>query len=290
MNITEFGTKLGFPAESFEFLRDAETLVLKERPLLEDCKTRFFEQGELPWDRLTPLAEKTGLHPFTVHLLFLVFLADEGRKRYLATGYSEEFFWEAMKDVRYKMEETKTVYDLWGVYCGWWHIEFFQFKKFCLGRLHFEIIPCEFDCTIADHSIKAHDPVINVHIPSFGPLYYEEVLDAYDRAAEFFGHLFPDGVFWYHCETWFLYPPVKELLPEGNLKRFAEDFKVVHTCFDHSYDDRYRIFQVPGSVPMEQYPEKTSLQRNLKSWLLAGNEMGLGFGLFVRKNGTILHD
>lgn len=289
MNITEFGTALGFPAESFDYLREAEALFLQELPLLEDCKTRFYQLEEDPWDRLAPVAERTGLHPYTVLLLFVVFLADEGKKRYLEAGYSEAFFWEAMKDVRYKMEETKTVYDLWGVYCGWWHVEFFLMKKFCLGRLHFEIIPCEFTCTVDGHTVKPHDPVINVHIPSFGPLLYEDVLDAYDRAAEFFGHLFPDGNLWYHCETWFLYPPVKALLPEGNLKRFAEDYQIVHSWIDPTIDDRYRIFQVPADVPMEQYPENSTLQRNLKAWLLQGNEMGISFGLFLRKDGKIHH-
>lgn len=290
MTVFEFGKKLDFPKESFSFLEKAEKILLKKADILKDCKVRFFASEEAPWVRLDALAEQLHLHPYTVHLLFVVFCAEEGRKRFLDAGYREDLFWDAMKDARFKMEETKTVYDVWGVYCGWWFLDFLLMKRFCLGRLQFEIIPSEFACSIAGHTLNPHDLVINVHIPSFGPLHYEEVMDAYQRAVEFYGHLFPDGNIWFHCETWILYPPVNALLPQGNMKRFSEDFKIVHSWIDPSVDDRYRIFQVPGHVPMEQYPESNTLQRNLKAWLLKGNEMGISFGLFLWKDGRIIQE
>ena len=154
--------------------------------------------------------------------------------------------------------------------------------------MQFEILPSEFHYELAGHTLKPHDPVVNVHIPSFGRLAHEDVLDAYSRAAKFFGHLFPDGAVWFHCETWMLYPQVNALLPAGNMKRFSEDFDIVHACIDPNQDDRYRVFMLPPDVPITEYPEKNALQKNLKAWLLEGNTMGVGFGLFLWKDGEVV--
>ena len=193
-----------------------------------------------------------------------------------------------MKDLKYKMEETQQVYGVWGVYCGPWLASFILLKCFCLGRLQFEILPSEFHYELAGHTLKPHESVVNVHIPSFGRLAHEDVLDAYSRAAKFFGHLFPDGAVWFHCETWMLYPQVNALLPAGNMKRFSEDFDIVHACIDPNQDDRYRVFMLPPDVPITEYPEKNALQKNLKAWLLEGNTMGVGFGLFLWKDGEVV--
>lgn len=70
-----------------------------------------------------------------------------------------------------------------------------------------------------------------------------------------------------------LYPQVNALLPAGNMKRFSADFDIVRACIDPDQDDRYRVFLLPPDVPVAEYPEKNTLQRNLKAWLLEGNTM-----------------
>ena len=72
------------------------------------------------------------------------------------------------------------------------------------------------------------------------------------------------------------------------MKRFSEDFDIVHACVDPNQDDRYRVFMLPPNVPIEEYPAKNTLQRNLKAWLQEGNTMGVGFGLFLWKDGEIV--
>ena len=136
--------------------------------------------------------------------------------------------------------------------------------------------------------LKQGDPVVNVHIPSFGKLLYPDVLDAYARAADFFQALFPDGHVWFHCETWMMYPPVHALIPKGNMTRFTADYEVVSAYIDPNEDDRFRVFPHPPEDPVEIYPENTPLQRDLKAWLLAGNTMGLGHGLMLWKNGAVV--
>ena len=291
VDVVKFGEACGFLQDAIDTLTTAAKQLEGQEgstAVFGRCRELLFAGiGEL-WREVDALAEKAGLHPFTVHQLFLVFCAEQTRLNYQKAGYSRELYWDAMKDLKYKMEETHRIYGVWGVYCGPWLASFLLMKCFCLGRLQFEILPSEFHFELAGHTLRPHDPVVNVHIPSFGRLAYEDVLDAYSRAAKFFAHLFPDGAVWFHCETWMLYPTVNALLPAGNMRRFSEDFQIVRACIDPGQDDRYRVFMLPPEVPVAEYPEKNMLQKNLKAWLLEGNTMGVGFGLFLWKDGEVV--
>lgn len=290
IDVVKFGQKCAFSQDAMDALIQAESKLEANHGLsvFTNCREQLFLGDGDPWKQIDALAEETGVHLFTVHQLFLIYCAEETKARYEKAGYSENLYWDAMKDLKYKMEETHQVYGVWGVYCGPWLSSFILLKCFCLGRLQFEILPSEFSYELAGHTLHPHESVVNVHIPSFGRLAHEDVLDAYSRAAKFFGHLFPDGAVWFHCETWMLYPQVNALLPAGNMKRFSEDFDVVHACIDPNQDDRYRVFMLPPDVPITEYPEKNALQKNLKAWLLEGNTMGVGFGLFLWKDGEVV--
>ena len=290
IDVISFGQKCAFSQDAMDALIQAESKLEANHDLsvFLTCREQLFLGKGDPWKRINALADEKGIHRFTMHQLFLIYCAEETKARYEKAGYSEELYWDAMKDLKYKMEETQQVYGVWGVYCGPWLSSFILLKCFCLGRLQFEILPSEFSYELAGHTLKPHESVVNVHIPSFGRLAHEDVLDAYSRAAKFFGHLFPDGAVWFHCETWMLYPQVNALLPAGNMKRFSEDFDVVHACIDPNQDDRYRVFLLPPDVPITEYPEKNALQKNLKAWLLEGNTMGVGFGLFLWKDGEVV--
>ena len=74
------------------------------------------------------------------------------------------------------------------------------------------------------------------------------------------------------------------------MRRFSQDFTVVRACIDPEQDDRYRVFGRPPSIPVAEYPATNRLQQGLKAWLLAGNTMGVGFGLLLWKDGKVLTD
>lgn len=238
--------------------------------------------------RLDQIAELTGIHPYTVHLLFYIFFAPITRERYRMNGLSLNLWHDAMLDLKWKLFETKQVYDIWGVHCGGWFRPFFTLERFALGRLQFEIMPSLIECENGPYKVNVGDPVINLHIPSSGPLIYEDVLAAYKQAACFFGKHFSEDAIPFQCETWLLYPRVNNLLPNGNMKRFTDDFDVRMAGIDPRQDDRWRVFHVPNSTPITEYEERTSLQRNLKSWLMEGNNMGIGVGCFFFENDRVL--
>ena len=291
-DISDFARFCRFPEEAESALLAGEAALRRTgraASVLEACREMLFSETGTPWPLLDGLAAEAGLHRYLVHQLFLIFCAGETHARYRAAGLSDGLYRDAMRDLKYKMEETWQVYGVWGVYCGPWLSSLLQMKCFCLGRLQFELRPSPFSLELAGYALRPGEPVVNIHIPSFGKLAYADVVDAYGRAASFFGDRFPGGAVWFHCKTWILYPPVNRLLPDGNLKRFSGDFQVVHaSCVDPLQDDRYRVFHLPADTPMEDYPETNTLQRNLKAWLLAGNTMGIGSGLFLWKDGEVV--
>ncbi len=291
IHVENFGKQCGFLPEAMKALTVAADLLEKQdeaASVFEKSKELLFAELVEAWNPINALGEKAGVHQFTMHQLFLIYCAEEAKVRHLAAGYSEQLYWDNMKDLKYKMEETHQVHGIWGVYCGPWLASFHLLKRFCLGRLQFEMCPGGFDYELAGHVLHSEDKLVNVHIPSFGKLDYEDVLDAYSRAAEFFGHLFPDGAVWFHCKTWMLYPQVIALIPGGNIKRFSEDYDIVYSGINPSEDDRYRVFMLPSHVPVTEYPENSTLQRKLKAWLLEGNTMGVASGLFLWKDGKIV--
>lgn len=291
MELSEFMERYSFPKEAATaLLRDAQKLKQNDphEAVFSHCQELLFEETEDPWPSLNAFARRIGVHPFTVHLLFLIHCTGYARENYRLAGISEEIFWDSMRDLKCKMQETRNVYGIWGVYCGPWLANFLRMKCFCLGRLQFELLHSPVEAKIAGHFLKKDAPVINMHIPSFGKLAYPDVLDAYRRAADFFQAYFRGGPIWFHCETWILYPSVNQLIPEGNMRRFSQDFQVVHTCIDPNQDDRYRIFGLPPDVPIAAYPENNILQKRLKSWLLQGNRMGVGSGVFIWKDQEVI--
>lgn len=289
--IEQFGIGCNFSMEARSALRQA-VQILEQFPqtasVFSSCQMQLFNQAGSPWVQLDALSETCGVHRFTVHQIFLIVCAAETFGRYREAGYSQTLYWDAMKDLKYKMEETRQVYGVWGVYCAPWLASLILMKCFCLGRLQFEVLHGEFQLSLAGSSLHIGEPVVNIHIPSFGKLQYEEVLDSYRRAAYFFKQVSPNDAVWFRCETWMLDPQVNKLLPEGNMKRFTEDFTVVKACVDPEQDDRYRIFHVPPQTPIAAYPVNNTLQRRLKAWLLDGNRMGVGFGLLLWKDGEVI--
>lgn len=294
-SVYQFCWTFDYPADATEILCAAcDTIYANERAaaLMEENISLMRQNGFTAYaeelDRPARIASLTGLHPYTVELLFFILCAPLARERYARMSLPETIWYASMLDLKWKLLETKQVYHVWGVHCGDWFRPFFTMERFALGRLQFEIIPSLIDCENGPHCVKKGDPVINVHIPSSGPLRYEDVLDAYGQAVQFFRTQFAADVIPFQCETWMLYPRVNQLLPDGNMKRFAADFDVRMAGIDPRQDDRWRVFHVPNSTPITEYEERTSFQKRLKAWLLEGNVMGIGVGCFFYENGRVL--
>ena len=85
-----------------------------------------------------------------------------------------------------------------------------------------------------------------------------------------------------YCDSWLLSPSLKELLPEGSrILAFAARFRLLSADAE-AQGYRQWVFKNPSLSP-EEFPERTSLQRNMKKFVLAGGKVGSGRGILLKK-------
>jgi len=295
-SMLQFGRDLNFPQEALDTMQATYETIASCPPAMQELEENiriFWNEGFDPiWDveiKLNFIAMLTSMAPFPVYLVFYCALADEAWRRYQKAGLGRELYLNSMHDLYCKIHITYGLYKMWGLYCSAWFNDFFLLKRFGLGRLEYELFESPFDYDHPAYALKKGQKLVNVHIPASGPLAMDGVVDSLKRAVDFYNDDFPDSVIPFLCETWMLYEPTYNLMPEGgNLRKFADLFTVVENQIIPGCDDRWRIFHMPNSVPISTYPEDTRMQRSMKKWLLEGNRMGNGLGIFFYDRGTFL--
>lgn len=230
--------------------------------------------------------KKLGIHKYTLELLALLEGWKIARVRYRQKDVADEIFWKSCHDLTCKLMECRAVYGVNGIFVGFWYDRFFQATRYALGRLQFELIsyPLEQSFWTGEKEIRKGDTVINIHIPSEGPLTEEAVEDALERARNFF----PDqDVF--VMDSWLLDPDLMKILPDGNIKKFTERFHVVHTMKNDTFQDGWRVFGADWQKNADQLPRRTILQKNIADYLKEGGTLGEGFGV-LRAGKTVKNE
>jgi hypothetical protein len=127
------------------------------------------------------------------------------------------------------------------------------------------------------------DRYISIHIPSDAVFLPEKVKASLLASRAFFRAHFPDYEnVEYRCSSWLLSPALKTLLPpQSNILAFqslftltGEDYSgsgYITWVYKRKYDD-YR-----------ELPEETTLQRNLKQYLLSGEVLSVGKGVLKKE-------
>ncbi|MBQ5869778.1 MAG: DUF5596 domain-containing protein, partial [Lachnospiraceae bacterium] len=138
--ITEALEIAGFPEDAKAYFEEIYLTIEANEELhrhLLASEACYYENGDYATE-IKQLAEKSGLHLYTVEMLHLLYCVDRLKDIYQARGYSEELLKDSMADLRYKLEECKAVHGTWGTFVFWWFKRFYECKTFKLGRLEFE--------------------------------------------------------------------------------------------------------------------------------------------------------
>lgn len=245
------------------------------------------------WER------ELGIHRYTLDLLVLLCCWGILRDRYEERKYPMEIFRDSFRDLGTKMKECRDVYGVIGIFVGAWHDRFLDISRFALGRLQFELVnyPLEKEYTDGERTVKKGDTVINVHIPSTGPLKKEDTDAAFALAESFYrGELFkeagcagkfpperiPEGPAVFMMESWLLDPDLMELLPEGNMKEFVSRFSLIAWEKSEQFPEGWRIFGSEWKKMPEELPRHTKLQKAVADYLQKGGKLGCGHGIFIR--------
>ncbi|MDO4298225.1 MAG: acyltransferase domain-containing protein [Lachnospiraceae bacterium] len=185
---------------------------------------------------------------------------------YRRLGISEQIFVDTMKCFPRFVGEHMASYGRYGFDRSFWTPRQIASRLFRIGELEYEM------------TVEEGKKVISIHIPSDAVLVREKLHDSYLCAKNFFAGKFPDyGSAEMVCESWLLAPELKYVLPEqSRILEFQKEFRLTEVAYgDNEYLEW--IFK-RRDIPLEQLPENTSLQRNLKKYLISGGKVGIGFG------------
>lgn len=296
--MTMFMEKLDLPPEAQKTFLSLDGMIAshpKERAELCELSGRFLAApntlGEI-LGRLDILAGELDIHPYTLHFYFLMGSTEGLQKKYKEAGLPESLFWHTIADLRYKLLECKDVYGLWGTFVAGWYPGFFDMTRFALGRLQFEWagFPLE---RYENHGVSLHkgDRVLNMHIPSCGPLTKEARMDAYRQAYRFFDRETAGAPLPMMCESWLLYPGHRDFLPAGsNILDFLNDFDILEKrdMDKENFGDLWRIFGRDYTLPAGELPTDTTLRQVYRDRLLSGKPVGLALGVLVFDGKEIL--
>ena len=222
-------------------------------------------------------APECGESPYTMRMLPYLCLLEPAEARYRASGIAETVYNDSFADLLWKTRECHRIYGIWGSFVTPWFYRFFELKCFALGRLQFEFASFK-----ADAPLEYGTRVINVHIPSSGPINMDECDSSYAKAVDFFGFKAENSVP-FVCDSWMLHPFCSELNPDSGIRRFAACYDLLYSIDDPGYSDMWIIFGKPWDGRISDLPENTALQRVFKRHLLAGDSVGRGYGLYLRK-------
>ena len=236
-------------------------------------------------NKIKQIAVESEIHEYTASLVLLLCYTKRLREYYREAGIDDAIFKNTVLDLRYKLDECKCVYGIWGTFVLYWFWGFFKLERFALGRLQFEIVPFGADHTVDGIALTPNSKVINVHIPrTKGRLDRESVLMSYRLAADFYRPLLGDTVA-FVCSSWLLFPKHRELLRDGaNLLDFMNDYDLYASGEYQSYGEVWRLFDCHYDGDVSHLPSDTSLRRAYIGLIERGEKTGWGKGAFIYKN------
>lgn len=292
--MTDLMATIQLPEEGIRQLLDAREQLEKEGHwdvIVQTAEQVMTADGELSVLKKTleeteGREETFGVNRYLLDALMLFCCWEEVKVRYEKQGLPMDVFDKSLEDMKWKMLECYEIHGVYGNFVGHWYDGFFNLTRFGLGRLQFELRPFEGkeDCEVDGVQIHLGDTVINMHIPSAGPMKPELLDDAFARAEVFFKEHFPKDYTVFGVESWLIDPDLVRILPEGNMKAYADRFHLVAAEKSETiFPDGWRVFGAEWKKKPEELPRKTGLQRVIADYLQQGGKLGSGYGIFVRK-------
>jgi len=261
MTVEQLCHAIGLPEEVIRtVLETHRTLDVPQRVLLRKKET--WEEG------LKEVQKALGEDPRGFKMLTLMLhTAIECREDYDARGISEEVYIASMSCFTRFVKEHMVSYGCYGFDRGFWTVRQLSLTVFRLGQLEYEIM---------DDARRGK--FISIHIPNSSRLEPKELRLSYETARAFFAEFFPDYAdVPYGCHSWLLSPDLKEILPQTSRIRYFQDQFII--LGSEPSDDYLEWAFQRSPAATENLPERTSLQRSLKAFLLRGGVFRNGEGI-----------
>ena len=120
--------------------------------------------------------------------------------------------------------------------------------------------------------LKEGDNVVAIHITNGEPFHIDTVRESFRMMDEVIEKYYSDlDIKAYHGYSWVFNKHLRDIMGrDTNLTLLADMFDLYPTSGGHHGIFEY-VFKRPGSTPIEELPEDTSMQRAIKKYLLDGN-------------------
>jgi len=225
-------------------------------------------------------AESAGINKYTYFMTLIISCVEILKQRYSEKGISDEIFVDTMGDIKCKVIECKNFHGVWGIFPKGWYKLFFDVKIIALGRLQYQ-----------KRILKDERVVYALHIPSSGPLKYEDVMKSYKKAYQYFDKTDGDLTA-FVCGSYLLFPGYfGSVFKAGtNTYKFINDFNILKVNHLDKFNDAWRIFNMPYTGDISVLPQNTSLQKAFADYLKNDGEFGSAFGAFLFDGENILKE
>lgn len=184
---------------------------------------------------------------------------------YMEKGIPQEIFYATMGFIPRFLNSHMQA---WGEYAftwAWWMPRQISMNEFRIGEFEYEF----FD----DNGIKK----MWIHIPSDAKIAESDISAVYPFLEKYYPEYEGEQIV---CDSWLLSPALKELLPAtSNIIAFQNQFRVTRTDWDSPWFMGWIWSR--SDMPIEELPENTSLQRNVKKHLMAGGKIGSAYGEYI---------
>lgn len=199
-------------------------------------------------------------------LAFMLQISLRSYQEYILKGIPEQIYLATMGCFSRFVKEHMESYGTYGFDREWWTVRELSLKEFRLGELEYEM------------NEEGNRRIISVHIPSDVRLEEQKRIESYKKAESFFAEYYSGfAASEYCCESWLLSPKLKELLPDNShIVSFQNDF-ILESYDPENTDFMLWVFK-NRQLSLEELPQNTSLQRNIKAYLKNGGKIGAGFG------------
>lgn len=211
------------------------------------------------------IADHAGEDPDGIKILWEELdIALQAYDKYLQKNIPGHIFTDTMKFCTRFLSEYHKTYGCYRFVWGWWFPRQLALREFRIGSLEYEL---------------TDEKCISIHIPSDADLSPQSVMQSLALFKAFCRQYCPewDGLKM-QCESWMLSPALSNVLrPDSNILAFQKLFDISKTDYESM---AVLDWVFPGFDKIsEKLPEKTSLQRNLKKYLLEGNKIGWATGM-----------
>ena len=239
---------------------DSRTSVLDE-----ELQTRLLQRES--WEQaVEELKQRIGDDPYGFYILAeMLSAACHTYEAYQRMGIEDDVFIETMKFCTRFTEEHKKKYGEYAFEWAWWFVRQLAMQEFRLGELEYEFV-------------DGDERKIYIHIPSGARMVPECIQESFAAYKCFLEKYYPE---WKdvnrYCNSWMMSPVLGQLLTEGsNVLAFQRLFEIVSVDYESM---AVLDWVYPGEkADFASLSENTSLQRNMKRFLLNGGKVGWAEG------------